>query len=391
MNLKMMFTQAISKDSLAAVIMWVLAMNQRPMGIDELCMWTASGDDKVRNSVKTLEALEAVYVECREHGMKVVSIAAACQDFLPGFAPALTVAASLPMFPDSGKTESGVIDAVFSPIDPQPDSGKSEAETGSTQNSDKKAGKNGDFLQKPVSGSGKSEAETGSIMIDDDELINSKKHEINHQSEPASEKIIFPKLAVILEKLDMLFGESLGMDAIPADTSPKLALAWISKLWVDFKRPGSTLNNPHGVLVRRLKAKEPRKLHLEVLPDEYLVSIGLRHEQPKKPTVEEMQAAIRDEQARAELAEAERQAKLDEIGSKFAGRWNQALEILREQLPTAGWSTWCDGTLALGEQGDALVVGCRNDFAVKWMQQKAAPILDIKVNFVVLDDYLEER
>jgi hypothetical protein len=278
------------------------------------------------------------------------------------------------MLPDSEKSESGIVGAErVQPVD--------EAQ-GPVFEPELPI-----FSAKNAPDSEKSESGTGSIMIDDESL--NQNQSINHQSEPAA-KIIFPKLRVILDHLEMLFGENLSPDAIPANTPPELALAWAAKLWQDYKRPGSRLNNPLGVMVSRLKQRERRKLHLEQLPDEFLIAIGIRHERPKSTTIEDLQESWQEEQQRIEAEEQEREMLLDELGRGVAERWAAGLAVLAEILPRSSFETWCVDSRAVGQEPDGtMIVGCRNAFAVDWMTQKAGPLLDFAVRFVELNKFLD--
>ena len=334
MNMSMAITRSLT--GLPSTILLILLCNPRPMSGGELVVWAASNDDDVRKATKVLgpEGLGFVAVSLRERGEKWYSLAEGAQQILPGFV-ALPAAGLL------GKPESDL-----------------------------------------------SEPETGSIMIDDDS-INQNKSKINHQSEPEKAKIIFPKVSVICQNLEMLFGESLATSAIPANTSAELMLAWVAKLWVDYKRPNSQLNNPLGVLVRRLKAREGRKLHLENLPDDFLVAIGIRTERKKAPSIEEMQADWDAENTRLAAEQERREKVLNSLGRQVSERWQAALEILREELPRAAFETWCSNARALADGPDGLVVGCHNDYAADWMTRKAAPLLGFAVQFVQIDAYLE--
>jgi hypothetical protein len=369
MNPKMITRSIVG---LPSTVLFALLFTRRAMSISELTIWTGRGDDEVRKAVQVLgpDGVELVAVSLRERGEKFVCLAQGAQEMLPGFAALPVVEAA--MIPDSEKSESGFVDAErVQPVD--------EAQ-GPVFEPELPI-----FGAKNAPDSEKSESGTGSIMIDDESIKQNKS--INHQSEPA--KIVFPKLRVILDHLEMLFGENLSPDVIPANTPPELALAWAAKLWQDYKRPGSKLNNPLGVMVSRLKQAERRKLHLDQLPDEFLIAIGIRHERPKLATIEDLQESWQEEQQRIEAEEQEREMLLEEMGQGVAERWAQALAVLAGNLPRSSFETWCADTRAVGEQDGAMIVGCRNAFAVDWMTQKAGPLLDFAVRFVELNKFLD--
>ncbi len=372
MNMSMAITRSLT--GLPSTILLILLCNPRPMSGGELVVWAASNDDDVRKATKVLgpEGLGFVAVSLRERGEKWYSLAEGAQQILPGFVA--LPAAGLLGKPESDLSEPGFVDGRVQPVD-EPEMGENGAKM--AENSPKNAPE-----------SDLSEPETGSIMIDDDS-INQNKSKINHQSEPEKAKIIFPKVSVICQNLEMLFGESLATSAIPANTSAELMLAWVAKLWVDYKRPNSQLNNPLGVLVRRLKAREGRKLHLENLPDDFLVAIGIRTERKKAPSIEEMQADWDAENTRLAAEQERREKVLNSLGRQVSERWQAALEILREELPRAAFETWCSNARALADGPDGLVVGCHNDYAADWMTRKAAPLLGFAVQFVQIDAYLE--
>jgi len=405
MNLKMMFTQAISKDFLAATILWVLAINQRPMGIDELCTWTASGDDKVRSSIKALEALEVIYVECRERGAKYVSLASGCQEFLPGFAPALGVAASLPKYSESGKPETDVIDLVAEPIDAISESGKPEAEIGAPAENGQKTAKKGNFSPENASESGKPESETGSInqSIDDDEFnINLKKSSSSILNPKTKKEFVseirqvtvfdapqdFPSLDAVLSAMEMLFGDYLTADMFPPGTSPKLALAWVCKAYFDFTS-NPKFKNPVGMVRKRLAAKEPRKItRLEDMPEDFLDALGLwkgrcdlcgrgfrsrsalREHLATEQHFDDDADTDADEPLDNSASQTEIKARIVDIA--IFPEWQSVLSAMQERMPRASFDTWVRDTAPSAWDQDArrLQIGVRNTYARDWLETR---------------------
>lgn len=381
LNPKMMFTRAIT--GLPSTILLILMMERRMMPIDELVMYSASNDDYVRAAVKTLgpDGLGVVAVSVRERGQKWVGLAEGYQAYLPGiFALEGDVQAQIP---DSGIAESGTRPAL--------QDGQKSAKTAENE-------------PKTTPDSGIAEGQTGSIMIDDDELINSEKQSLNQSF---GEKVKnFPTLEKILGNLELLFGDDLSPSAIPADTKPELALAWIAKLWVDYTRPGAKLLNPIGTLVVRLKKRERRKLHLEVLPDDYLQAIGIEPPAREKPispygpeaterVVAETLAELADDAAATAAMAA---AIADAVPAEIQRAWDLVLEDLRSELPKSSYGDWVADTTPVAWDGSRLTVGARNEYAVRWLGERVeAQMIEsleragygAEITFVVLDAWLE--
>ncbi len=121
----------------------------------------------------------------------------------------------------------------------------------------------------PTLNVGNPDVQTGSIRLMIDESINliDKQSSINPKEN-------FPTCAKLLDAMMTLFGDALSISEIPADTPPKLLLAWIVKAYGDRDRIAS----PLGLIRARLKARSPRSLPKdwqERLPGDYLREIGI--------------------------------------------------------------------------------------------------------------------
>lgn len=108
----------------------------------------------------------------------------------------------------------------------------------------------------------------GSIMMIDESL--------NHQNQESSIMNPGEKLtvAILLNAVESLFGDTLDPSEVPADSSPELVLSWIVKVYQDRNR----LKSPLGLLRARLCAKAPRSLPKDWqdrLPGEFMAAIGL--------------------------------------------------------------------------------------------------------------------
>lgn len=202
---------------------------------------------------------------------------------------------------------------------------------------------------------------TGSIMIDDDESINPNL-ETHHQSEPARN---FPTLEVILENLPILFKGDLSLSEVPADTSPELALAWAAKLYKDFTRPGSDFRNPLGTMRNRLLAREKRKLHLEMLPDEYLVAIGLQQPRPVEMAVEALESGSDEDDQGEEIG-----ADFEHAEIKRA--WAALLGQLQLEMQRHIFESQVSETRPVGWQPETglLTIAARTENAREWLEAR---------------------
>ncbi len=105
------------------------------------------------------------------------------------------------------------------------------------------------------------------LMIDDSNNLNINQSSINPREN-------FPTCTKLLEAMISLFGDNLDATEIPADTPPKLLMAWIVKAYGDRTR----ITSPLGLIRARLRAKSPRSLPRDWqdrLPGDFLREIGI--------------------------------------------------------------------------------------------------------------------
>jgi hypothetical protein len=347
MNLGMMQTRAIKGlPSTVLIALWTCA---QPMPVKELIFWTDSNDDDVRKACGLLERLGYIDADVRERGEKFFRIADSAQMLLPGFAQVLP--APVEQIPGTGKSEPGIVDVV--------DAQELTADSGVL------GAENGQKGAKSAPGSGKSDSGTGSIRLIDDESFLSKK-ENHHQSEP------LPKLETVFDALPILFGEGNDLSSadVPADISPRLALAWIAKVYQDWRRKNSQVHNPIGIIRARLKAHAPRKLHLEALPDDFLEEIGIQLAREAAPHT----LAFEIGSVSAETEELEENQVTELNSLEIAQAWSEVLRQLREadEMPRASYESWVHGSfpVAWDERAGMLEVAAKNSYARNWMSER---------------------
>lgn len=222
---------------------------------------------------------------------------------------------------------------------------------------------------------------------DDDDDIKNLKHDssssITHER---------TKCAQILEATSVLFGEEAGSvsaNCLGSDQKPKptWVLAWVNKGWRDRER----LSNPHGLIYRRIEARErpPRWLEQDPaagLPDEYLDAIGMfekrcpRCQEPFTSLAEHTTHVDACLMTHFEEPETELVAGPDEtVTEQITKAWQSVLENLRKELPKAQFQTWVEDAQPVHFDGKLLQVGTRNGYARDWLikniQPQAGPLL----------------
>lgn len=227
-------------------------------------------------------------------------------------------------------------------------------------------------------------AQNVQFMIDDDDIKN-----LNHDS---SSSITHErtKCAQILEATWMLFGEEAGSvstNCLGDDQKPKptWVLAWVNKGWRDRER----LSNPHGLIYRRIEARErpPRWLEQDPaagLPEEYLDAIGMFVK--ACPRCENKITRLDDFTAHVETClmthfdePVETISGPDEtITGQITHAWQATLDQMRADLPKAQYQTWVEDTYPAHYDGTRLQVATRNTYARDWLAkniQQAAGLL----------------
>lgn len=373
MNLNMMQCRAIS--GLPSTVLLALWSSATPLPIKELVYWCdTSDDDALRRACGLLERLGYVEVDVRERGEKFYRLASNAQ-LLPGFSQVLPA----PTLPAPGKPGAGrpvVIEVAT--VDGLKDL---EASSFDGQNAPE---------------SGKPGAGTGSInLINDDDLINLNTDSSSLIMNPFnfSQQVIevtettvfnepakFPTLEKLLESMDMLFGDHLDAEMFAPGLSPQLALAWICKAYFDAqKNPG--FRNPIGLIRKRLQAMHPRKIaRLNEMPEKFLEEIGLWEGKCSFCA----QGFRSRASLNAHLLEGHKDDAKDDddngAGSQAEGDlsifpgWADVLLALREEMPSGLYDTWVRDTLPLSwqDKDSKLVVGARNEYACRWLANRAA-------------------
>ncbi len=255
-----------------------------------------------------------------------------------------------------------------------------------------------------ISGKNRSESDsqTGSIkiLIDDDESYL----KTDSSSSILNPERKFPTLEMVLSNLDIVFDDELHVGDVPANTSPELALAWVSKLYKDKYIDRRKLDNPIGTLITRLRSGARRKMHLEFLPDAYLTAVGLwqkrcvfcdadftskssfdahmldGHEQDE-PDPDAIQV-FEPTQPGDELAEPRRV-------------WGMVLDQLRPEVGRAAFESWLQNTVVVGFEQEVLQVGTNRKYAQDWLTRRATDLaeklvseimgISVSVKFVLAD------
>lgn len=230
-------------------------------------------------------------------------------------------------------------------------------------------------------------AQNVQFMNDDDDIKN-----LNHDS---SSSITHErtKCAQILEATSVLFGEEAGSvstNCLGNDQKPKptWVLAWVNKGWRDRER----LSNPHGLIYRRIEARErpPRWLEQDPaagLPEEYLDAIGMFEK--RCPRCQEPFTSLAEHTKHVETclmthfeepSEEDLVTGPDEtVTEQITKAWQAVLEHLRKELPKAQFQTWVEDAQPVHFDGSVLQVGARNGYARDWLSknilQQAGPLL----------------
>lgn len=224
-------------------------------------------------------------------------------------------------------------------------------------------------------------AQNVQFMNDDDDCID---------SESDSSSSIHPeraKCARILEATHLLFGEAVSTACLGDDLKPKptWTLAWVNKAW----RDRNSLRNPHGLIYRRVEARERPPLWLEKdpgagLPDEYLDAIGMFVK--ACPRCGQTIVRLSDFTAHVDAClmthfgePVETISGPDEtITERVTHAWQAVLEQMRADLPKIQYQTWVDGNYPAHYNGVCLRVATRNAYARDWLVkniQQAAELL----------------
>lgn len=230
------------------------------------------------------------------------------------------------------------------------------------------------------SGSDSYSENPGSIINDNESLT------LNKDSSSSLTRPDIPSLEIILENLNLVFGDVISKSEVPRDTTPQLALAWVCKANRDHLVNG--FKNPIGLIKARLKVKERRKiLHLEMLPEAYLVAIGMwrgscstcrlefrsktdlsshvaeAHPEPdpdEEPPVEEFDLAnpILDQRTNEGRNMSPNQA------------WQSVLGQLQMEMPRASFDTWVRDSRPVDWGAGILKVGVRNAYTRDWLESR---------------------
>lgn len=228
-------------------------------------------------------------------------------------------------------------------------------------------------------------AQNVQFMIDDDDIKN-----LNHES---SSSITHERAKCVqfLEATSLLFGDEAGSvstNCLGADQKPKptWVLAWVNKGWRDRAR----LSNPHGLIYRRIEARErpPRWLEQDPaagLPEEYLDAIGMfekrcpRCQEPFTSLAEHTKHVEACLMMHFEESEVQVSGPDATVTEQVTQAWLLVLEHLRKELPTAQFQTWVEDAQPVSFKNHVLRVGTRNAYARDWLikhvRSQAVPLL----------------
>jgi hypothetical protein len=204
----------------------------------------------------------------------------------------------------------------------------------------------------------------GSIMMIDDESLT-KDIDSSSIMNPPNKKL--PGMQLLLDGLEILFGDTLDFSDLPYGTNSQQLLAWIVKAYSDRKR----LSSPLGMIISRLKKHSPRSLPKDWqdrLPNEYLVAIGVPQRSPEE---------ISDRQDPNKPDELDERDELDEEdlsldNPKIVRAWETVLGQLQTEMPRASYDTWVRDTFPTiwDAEGSLLTIYAHNQYAADWLENR---------------------
>lgn len=370
----MMFVRSLK--GAAASVLWALLLVRQLFTIRQLGDYTGYKADAIRDAMRVLGGYGLVTEHRRAHGESVFALAEGAQYLLPGLEPGLLLA----------DLQNGTIQ---NPI--KSNSDQNFILDGVVQNLEKSNSGSEFFIQNPEKSNSGAKNLGSSLTVDVDESIKPNHHQ--HHLEPENRA----RLVKILEGCQILFGDYLSISDVPDTTSADLALAWISKIWIDIKN-GNSITNPIGLLRSRLTTGSPRRLeskYLDQLPSEYRQAIGLPANEPLPPYSHERLTQVIAETLSEQTVEnstshAQYQQIQSAVDESIRNSWADWIESL--DCPRAWRENWLADTIPLAWDGENLTVGARNDYAANWLNNrfKTCTILGIDaiVAFVAIDTWL---
>lgn len=215
-------------------------------------------------------------------------------------------------------------------------------------------------------------AQNVQFMKDDDDDFNNLILESSSSIHPERAKCV-----QILEATHLLFGEAVSTACLGDDLKPKptWVLAWVNKGW----RDRASLRNPHGLIYRRIQARERPPKWLEEnpiagLPEDFLDEIEMlvKH----CPRCQQSFSHLADHSEHVKVCLMTHVEATDEdqitgpdetVTETIKQAWKSVLEQLRKDMPRAQFQTWIEDTLPVHFDGRMLQVGARNAYATTWL------------------------
>lgn len=185
------------------------------------------------------------------------------------------------------------------------------------------------------------------------------------------------KCAQVLEFSHLLFGEAVSDKCLDETSKLDWVLCWVNKAYRDREK----LNNPQGLVYKRILAKESppmwlRKNPTQGLPDNFLDAIGLfngkcvRCEKKFNNSVELAEHQKACVMTHFDEVEEDECVSPDEsVDSNVRDAWGKVLEDLKNVLPKAQFQTWVADTFPVHFGEGKFSVGVRNSYAVGWLMR----------------------
>ncbi len=422
----MMFTRSVK--GAPASILFALLLTRQAMTVKVLCTYTDYKPDSIREALDVLTNYGLVRENKLAHGESIFGLAEGYDMLLPGINPRalgmvgkqagitaeedieepqrVGTIADLPAADSEGQIQSPKKSDSGSETLPENREGQIQSPKKSDSGSETlpEDGKKRCQNPKKSDSGGENQGSINQLIDDDDELI--KFHQTSSSSSimnpnlnfstpgaaQKTEQVVesrvtavfpeskFPSLEKILAGMDILFGDHLEPSLFAPDLSPKVALAWICKGYLDARR-NPEFKNPVGMIRRRLEKKEPRSLsHLQEMPAEFLEFIGMfegvcpfchagfrtRRELNEHLLTGHTHTEPADEEPDAFEDEEEIEAT-DPVAQEI---WESTKALLQDEMPRASFETWVQGSRGVAVAEKTLRVVARNQFAADWLRER---------------------
>lgn len=391
MNLNMMFTRSAS--DLAIKLLYILAVNNRMMNIDELALWANRDDcEKVRKECNVLAEMGYLQIVTKEKNEKFYLLADSTQAMLPGFAQILPAPVENPVRGKPATEMPMIIDVA--------ENGQKTAEKPAFE------GQIAPVHGKPSTEDSSLESLDSLNLLKDLEDSNSLDSGADAgKPETELERILEGKTSAetLCKKSFLLFGKPVRCDDVITSRTLLEILGWMAQAYQE----RDNLSSPWGVVYRGLRRelKKRGKVDASIRPDpqyaqpfehlssEYLTAVGLENYivvRCKKcgvangkhtETCENGWRAYREIRTETVVVIEPDMINLALDECRHGGQamsineaWNRTLVVFQQEMPRASFETWVRDTMpaAWDEETHVITIATRNDYAKNWLESRLA-------------------